>query len=162
MRAALSDDTPVERSAEQESTVQIVAETWHMAESLRGTLLTSEQEAEIIALDASLKDAKAVVRDLMDRERYRKSYRPWTLWHPTRPQRKPRPRNFIKHPRTATELGNLDAFHVAIGRSWRAMKPSPRAAWRVGMPMVKPISTSWWPLLMVRGTSLRVRTTASL
>jgi hypothetical protein len=97
MRAALSDYTPVERSIEQENTVEIVAETWHMGGSLRGTL-----------------DAPAVVLDLINRKPHHKSYSPWTLWNPTQPQRKPRPRNFIKHPRTKVELENRNAHSSSV------------------------------------------------
>jgi hypothetical protein len=100
MRLALADDPKAEpeRTAEQEAAVKIAAEAWHMAGSLRGTL-----------------DAPAVLLDLQGRRAYFKPHRAWTLWRLTKPQQKPRPRNFIKHPRTQTELDGLDAFHA---RHW--------------------------------------------
>ena len=101
MRAALADNPEPERTAEQEAAVEIAAEAWHMGGSLRGTL-----------------DAPAVILDLQSRRAYFKPYRPWTLWHQTEPARKPKPHNFIKHPRTNTELAGLDAFHA---RNWQIL-----------------------------------------
>ena len=50
-------------------------------------------------------------RDLQRRSCYCKPVRPWSLWKPQRPERKPRLRNFRKHPTTRTELQNKDAFY---------------------------------------------------
>ena len=115
MRAALADDPKPEpdRSAELENTADIVAENWHRAPSLAG-----------------LDDAPEVVCLLANRTAYHKPIRPWTLWNPTVPERKCRPRNHLKHPITATERANRHAFYLS--------GPSPMSSWRAGRSAASP------------------------
>ena len=70
-------------------------EGWRSARSLRGT---ASQAPVVVALQ--------------QRKPYFKCYVPWTLWNPSEPERKARPRNFIKHPRTKRELDNRNAHYA--------------------------------------------------
>ena len=70
-------------------------EGWHSAPSLRGT---DTQPPVVVALQ--------------QRKPYFKCYRPWTLWSPSEPKRKAKPRNFVKHPRTKRELENRNAYYA--------------------------------------------------
>jgi hypothetical protein len=111
MRAALADDPGPAIKSDEFPKAAVEAENWHSAPSLRGIL----------------PDTPEVLRDLIGRQPYFKPYRPWTLWNPPawhRPQ-KPRPRNFIKHPRAETEHANrADPY----GRGWQILKGYEAAA----------------------------------
>jgi hypothetical protein len=104
MRAALADDSgpAVNPDFEQKATAAI--ETW-------GEVSEEEWEKEEDDPPLDLRGRLLLIRDLRFRSAYHKPLRPWTLWKPKRPERKPRPRNFRKHPTTGTELQSRDAFY---------------------------------------------------
>jgi hypothetical protein len=95
MRAALSLDPTPERSPDLEAKADFAAEDWHRAPSLAG-----------------LDDAHPVVCLLANRPAYHKPIRPLTLWNPTQPKRKRKPRNYLKHPITETERDDRHAFYL--------------------------------------------------
>jgi hypothetical protein len=129
MRAALASDPGPAIKSDEFPKAAVVAESWHTAPSSRGILpdtppAVREMQAGLFVL-ATLQQATVI--KWVPLYSYLKPQCPWTLWTPPawhRPQ-KPRPRNFIKHPRTETENANRAAHY---GRSWEILKGYEAAA----------------------------------
>jgi hypothetical protein len=107
---------------------------WHTAPSLRGIIDWNPSADECEWHESwwcATYDASPIVIALMERKPYFKCYRPWTLWNPTEPSRKARPRNFIQHPRTKTELANRKAsYDRSVLATWEDLAECGQEGWR--------------------------------
>jgi hypothetical protein len=104
-RAALADSGPT-LNPEFEEKATAAIETW-------GEAPDKEWEGvEEADHPLDLRGRLGLFRDLRHRAAYRKPMRSWTLWKPQENERKPRPRNFRKHPTIGKELQSRDAFYA--------------------------------------------------
>ena len=104
MRAALANDPGPALNPKFEQKAIAVIETW-------GEACEEEWEKECDDPPLDLGGRRLLFRDLQRRSCYCKPVRLWSLWKPQGPDRKPRPRNFRKHPTTKTELQSRDDFY---------------------------------------------------
>jgi hypothetical protein len=104
MRAALADDPGPVVNPEFEQKATAAIETW-------GEASEEEWGKEEDDPPLDLRGRLLLIRELRFRSAYHKPLRPWTLWKPQGSERKPRPKNFRKHPTTKTELQSKDAFY---------------------------------------------------